>query len=365
MQENPYLEIIKSIYNVFTSDFSTTAISESCEISYTTVSELRRNKRELSNTSIEICNSLYRFAKQNQLDEQFLQKEKQKGSNNIINIEIPMKKVIVSFEPHDLFCLGLLHIKNESEIQSSDSFSRIDMSESLFIAENNKKYDAYDLGFRFNCRYAGTGPNNFADFIFDHSKMSKEEIQDVVFNHSIVEYDFHNDTLTPFESTIHQNNASFGMLHNKLIILFNFWDNNDMLRYNNKDELLLEKAAFDINLFRQIMQDQYEKSPDILHIRYIKNHLSDDTLKYKNKGSYFYARHNNVHIVIEFADYEIWLPYRIYQDKGSIFKNEEMASLLSALDITLNTQNENKFTNFLEKFKDSDPIQTLSITKID
>lgn len=51
--------------------------------------------------------------------------------------------------------------------------------------------------------------------------------------------------------------------------------------------------------------------PFFSHIHYIKNHLSDEAMQYNTKGPYFDANHNNTHIVIELADYKIWLPYRI------------------------------------------------------
>lgn len=63
--------IVRSVENVFESNFRTKEIAEKTGLSYTTVSDLRTGVRDLQTTSVEKFEKLYKFSILNDLNENF------------------------------------------------------------------------------------------------------------------------------------------------------------------------------------------------------------------------------------------------------------------------------------------------------
>ena len=89
------LEILNSIRNLFNSELSSSYISKKADIAYTSISELRNNKRSLEKVNFNAINRLYNLAvKENQNEENFNRKklsDLNDGTNlkkSAINIEL-------------------------------------------------------------------------------------------------------------------------------------------------------------------------------------------------------------------------------------------------------------------------------------
>lgn len=328
MYDNFFLEIIQSARNVLNSNFSTKEISDKCNVSYTTISELRHEKRDIRKSNLEICNALYLFAKNNNLDQQFLNNEKMKGKFKHIPLSLQINQIVVSFEYYDLFAYGIFkEINNSTRISKPNTLINLDISKSVFITNKEQIYDTYEFGHKFNCRYGGTGPNNLLRFLLQYSALDSHELEDVIFNNSVVQYDFESDTIQGFPSKIEGNSIELYSLNGKLIITLNNYDNS----HNEKINLI--DAVNDIATLNTILDEGYKFDNKLESFYYIpKEQITNDS-PYSRKSQIRYMRNNDIHIVLEYTDYEIWLPYRIYDSIKDVYLNDELKAFYNTLGI--------------------------------
>ncbi|EKZ0363066.1 hypothetical protein [Enterococcus faecalis] len=349
------LEMRISIRNVLDSDFTTKEISEACDISQTTINELRNKKREIGSTSFQNAYSLYRFAIVHKLDSRYLNKQEMKGNISYISLDINISKVIVSFEEYDLLAYGIL--KNISRKNDSpnrrDKLITNEVSTAVFVTKDGCVYDCEEFGYQFKCRYGGTGPNNFVDFLEEYTKMNREKLEEVIFNSSVVEYNFENDTITGFPAVIKGRPFQLYSFNEKLILFLNCYDNSfgALRRYGYNIDLL--SAATEIKFLASKLSEAYNLSTKIKDVTYIPKCDKDSKLSIKQLPRYNRFS-NDVSIIIDYGAFEFWLPYRIHQEKGDIFENEEMLQLLEGLDLSYNPEKK----SFIQTYFDSkEPIE--------
>lgn len=314
-----YNEIIKSIKNVFESNFSSKVISEETGLSYTTVNELRNEKRDLYSTSAENCSALYSFAIAHKLNQEVLNAQKRKGAYDAINLKLRIEKVVVAFNRLDLFSIGYMTIHDKYN-HEKDKLEYLSLSNSVFVTENKNCYDTYDFNEMFNCNYGGTGPNNFVRFVKKYSKIETNEIERVIFDNEIVIYDFKNDRIEGFKSNIDSEGIALNSYNSKLIITIDKSDKNDLDFYFNKIELI-----------RSIFNEHYDKETNIKRISYIYDYESDDTNKYRQRGKGINSI--NYRIILEFDSFEIWIPHFI--SENNVFDTDEMKRFINMLGIEI------------------------------
>lgn len=355
MMNNLSFEIRTSIRNVLNSDFTTKEISEACDISQTTINELRNKKREIASTSFQNALSLYWFAVTNKLDSNYLNKQEMKGNFSYISLDINISKVIVSYEEYDLLAYGIL--KNKSRKSSSpnrrDKLITNDVSTAVFITKDGCVYDCEEFGYQFKCRYSGTGPHNFVDFLEDYTKIKRNKLEEVIFNNNVVEYNFENDTITGYPSIIKGRPFQLYSFNEKLTLLLHGYDNSLQSLGRHGHNINLLSAATEIKFLANKLSEAFNLSTKIKDITYIPKGEGNSVLSIKQLPRYNQFS-NDVSIIIDYGSFEFWLPYRIRQEKGDIFKNEEMIQLLEGLDLTYNPEKK----NFIQTYFDSkEPIE--------
>lgn len=345
MNENYYNEMIQSIQNLFASNIRAKEISDKCGISYTTVSELKNNKREIHKSNLEICYSLYQFAKENKLDQKYLDSENMKGNYKHIPLSLEIKQIVVSFERYDLFAYGIFKEINKSlSITKPNTLINLDISKSVFITDKERVYDTYEFGHKFNCRYGGTGPNDLLRFIQKYSKLSVQELENTIFKSSVVVYDFENDKIEGLPSIIEGNNVELYSLNGKLIITLNNYDN-----YNN-DQIKLNDAIADIKILNQILDDCYKFDSTLDSFYYVPQEQLTDDSHFRRRSQIRFMRNNDIHIVLEYTDYEIWIPFRIYDTRNKdIYLNAELKAFYTSFGIAYNTSSKSILSPFTDK----------------
>ncbi|MFP3414347.1 hypothetical protein SB773_22600 [Bacillus sp. SIMBA_074] len=360
---NLNFELSMSIRNVLDSNFSTKEISDQCDISYTTINELRSGKREISKSSLQICRSLYNFAVRHHLNQEFLDSEKQKGNHKYIQLPIPIRKIMVSFEPHDLFAYGILKTNNTNSNypKKLDTLERLQLSTSVFITDQGKIYDTSEFGHQFNCRYGGTGPSNFVRFLEKYSKLSTQELEHVIFSNSVVEYNFELDEIKGFSSKIPEGATNFYSLNGKLIIILNHYDNH--ISRPKRDEITLESAARDVHFLQTTLENYYGKTSQLKSIKYIPNtKITNDSIYNRNIYNGYIHSNNDIQIVLEYSDYEIWFPYCISQTKGDIFMNHQLHSFMENIGIKYTPNQKNIIGKVIDNNTTIKDIMTLPIS---
>ena len=351
MYLEPFNEIIKSVNNVFQSSFSSSQISNETGISYTAISELRNNKRDIRNASFSILKKIYQFAKSNNLDNEFVTTESRKGSYKFIKIDLPIQKILVSFEELDLLAYGYSHFKktdnHKPEIQS------LTPSQNLFVTEDNILYDPEEFGLKFQCRYGGTGPNNLVRFIEEYSKISKEELEQTIFTNSVVEYDFVTDTIKGLESRIEGRPFSFYEKENRFIITLN--DQDIFIHDINDTEysLLLK----DLDCLLKILEKTFNFSNNLLKIHYVPDYQTAEQSDFSlsSHPSYSYYGRPLYKTILEFKDFEIWLPHS-YIVKNNALKSAFITSLLEHFNKDLSL-----IKNIMATQKNEDGTLTLNL----
>lgn len=360
MYQDLYFELLPSIQNVLDSNLSTKEISENCDISQTTVNELRNGKRELVKTSLQNALSLYHFACKNKINIEFTKQREKKKVFPSIPLDLSDGKIMVASEYLDLFAYGIL-----KESYSKDPFpnnnerlKHLDLSKAVFISSNDRIYTCNEFGHSFNCGYEGAGPRNFVNFLKKYSNIEETRLEQIIFNNSVIEYDFRNDIITSYPSLIENRPFSILSLDGKLILLLDKYDNS-VLR-NTIAKVTLDSAPSNILFLTKILEENYNLSTKIKNIYHIPENSQNSihSLRYIPK---FERPNNRVQIIIEFDDFEIWLPYKIHQTKGDIFKNPEMLSFLDGLGISYNPEKKNFIQTFRNSIENIDKISKLSI----
>lgn len=356
MMNNLRFEIRTSIRNVLNSDFTTKEISEACDISQTTINELRNKKRELGSTSFQNALSLYLFAVNHKLNSDYLNKQEMKGKVSHIGLDMNISKVIVSYEVYDLLAYGILKNKSrKNDLQNRrNKLITINVSTAVFITKDGGVYDCEEFGYQFKCRYKnGTGPKNFVDFLEEYTKLNRDKLEEVIFNNSVVEYNFENDTISGYPAVIEGSPFKLYSFNEKLILLLHGYDNSLQSLRRHGHNINLLSAATEIKFLASKLSEAFNLSTKIKDITYIPKGEGDSILSIKQlpRNNQF---SNDVSIIIDYGSFEFWLPYRIRQEKGDIFKNEEMIQLLEGLDLTYNPEKK----NFIQTYFDSkEPIE--------
>lgn len=355
------LEIKKSVQNLLKSSLSSKEISELTDISYTTISELRNGKRNLDSTSFQIIQSLYRIASEKGLSQKQINFEEKKGNNNIVSLEVPIKKIIVAFNEMDLFGLGFLLAENQIPLVPKDSnqIFRISLPNGgIMIDSNDKVYQNDTFNLNFNVNYGGTGPNNFVRFLEDHSKIPTSKLKEKIFNESILEYDFRYDSLIPISSKLPEIPFILYKKGTKLILAIE--DSNPFQStYDDKylaedDYDKIDKLSQGIKEIMQIMRENYnfDISPNAVH--YVP-HRAPDKMMYNTEpeiDSYF-SEKNQYHMIFEFKNFEIWLPYSLYLSKGNPFKHPVYQQFFENLGYYLNEEEIGSIKKFLKERRES------------
>lgn len=355
------LEIKKSVLNLLKSSFSSKEISELSDISYTTISELRNGKRNLDSTSFQIIQSLYRIASEKGLSQKQISFEEKKGNNNIVSLEVPIKKIIVAFNEMDLFGLGFLLSENPIPLIPKDpnQIYRIPLPNGgIMIDSNDIVYQNDTFNLNFNVNYGGTGPNNFVRFLEDYSKIPTSELQEKIFHESILEYDFRYDSLTPVTSKLPEIPFQLYKKNNKLILAIEdsnpFQSNYDDKYLDENDSDKIYKLSKCIKNIMQIMRETYnfEVSPTAVH--YVP-HLASDKKIYNTEPEFdnYFGEKSQYHMIFEFANFEIWLPYSLHLSKGNPFKHPVYQQFFENLGYYLNEDEIGSIRKFLKERKEN------------
>lgn len=356
-------ELTKSIENVLNSDFSSKELSEFCNVSYTTINELRSGKRDINNSGLHLCLKLYRFALNNNLADSFFVKESRKGNSPYVTLLTSMDKIFVSFNREDLFAYGMFKPNHSTSLGNPNKLETIYPSDAVFVTKDGTLLECSDFGFQFKCRYGGTGPHNFLDFLKQYSTISEEELKEVIFSSDVVEYDFESDQIIGHPSKIPGGAVDFYWLNGKLIIKLNNYDNSIYARRNpRQQEPTLESAASDIIYLATVLESQYNLSSELKDVLYVPRNSSDSRYTLYRGGLRF---SNDIHIALQFDSYEIWLPYSIHQNKGDIFTNPEFSQFLNDLGIEYVPEKKGILTSFLAVQNPITDIQRLNINNLD
>lgn len=308
---NFHNEIIKSIRNIFDSNISTNDISKDSGVPYDEILELRNNKKDIYSISVEDCIALYNFATTNRLNQEVLDYKNIKK----VNLQLPINKIIVSFNNQDLFALGKMIISNREEEFTRDNLVPLRLANSVFETENGKLYDSYEFNEKFNCNYGGSGPSALVNFIEKYSKIDINQLRNVIFNNEVVTYDLKNDKIIGEKINLDLSGIVLNKFNSKLIITLNNYLNIGIGSKNNT----LDGAIRQIDILNRILVDKYRKNSSLKSISYIYS-FKEDTLKYCDSETVTLDS-IKYRIILDYNDYEIWIPYFI-TDKDIIFSNE-------------------------------------------
>jgi hypothetical protein len=370
LYEEYLIEIKLTILNVFHSKFTSKEISEETGISYTTIVDLRSLKRNLDTTNFKNIESLYLFGAKHNLSYNFLSEEKKKGKYRIVPIDVPIKKIIVAFDEMELFPLGYLISEDNLPIISEDreKLEHIRLPNSgVVIDRYNHLFDAYQLGLSFNVNYNGGGPNTFVRFLEKYSKIPLEEIKRKIYTESILEYDFDYDTLTPLPSRLPEFPFELYKKNGRLIIAINNSSNDHFLSIDDDNDnnkiIALSKTIKEII---QIMENSYHFNVNPVALHYVPERAKNRyEYNLKDEAHYFYDD-NQYHMIFEFLNFEIWLPFSLGIDKGNPFKHPVYQNFFENLNYYLNEEELNffkqKYKEYIESNEPLDTIRTLSFT---
>lgn len=350
-------EIRKSIKNVLDGKFSTSEIAEFCNVSTTTINDLKKRKRNVDSSSLELCMNLYEFAMKNGVNEDAIRTEEMKGKNSYIEPSFEVSKLYVAFDEYDLIPYGALNIyEREYEFpKNHDQLDRLDLSDAVFITPYKKKINCRDLGYSFKCRYGGTGPHNLVNFLKKYTKINEEDLKDIIFSSEAIEYDFKKDTLRSLPKIFPEGSISVYSLKGKLELFLEAYDNSPIYKKGNYSKI--ELVAANILDLVEILREQYYLSPKLQYVHYYPSH--NDTSKYR-RGSLI-SHETEINIVFEFPEYEICLPYRIDQKKGDIFMSDDMQAILYGLGIDYRPENSGIVRSTIDSLKKIEGKQSLKV----
>jgi hypothetical protein len=351
------MEIDLSIRNVLNGNFSTSEIAKFCDVSTTTINDLKKRKRDIDSSSLELCMNLYQFAMQHGVNDDAIRAEEMKGRNSFIEPSFEVSKLYVAFDELDLIPYGAMNIyeRQYDFPRNHDQMDKLYLSDAVFITPNKKKLNARDLGYSFKCRYGGTGPNNLVDFLKNYSRISVDELKEVIFNSDVIEYDFKKDRIRGLPKRFREGSISLYSLKGKLEFFLEKFDNNPF--FKKAEDSSIEQAAVNILEIAEMLHEQYALSPLLKFVHYYPMH---DTYNEYTRETFTFHQ-SDIHIVFEFQEYEICLPYRIDQNKGDIFKSEEMQILLNGLGIEYKPENTGVFWGTIDSLKKIDGKQSLEV----
>jgi hypothetical protein len=364
---NMNIEIIKSIRNLLNSPITNKEIMESCELSNKTVSELRNRKKSLDTTSFSTISSLYWLAKRKKLDTISIELRERKGNYKSLPFEVDVKKVFVSFEKEDMFLNGVLLKQSMlggcDALQSSDdTLTRLDEPQAVLSLSSGELIDAWKVGYKFLCRYGGTGPSDFVNTLQKYSAIPKEDLQEIVFNSSSVVYDALNDTIKGLPTIAGDRRFDLYSYKGRLVIKLNYLDNSKLsndfseARGNRKKnkKISLSFLSDEIDFFRNIMKEKYESDCSVSKVKYINDLTTPETTIYNYDHNF--STLNDYRLIVEFEDYELWIPYIVEMPKrfkGIAFDSEGMTDFLSRLDVRYEKQ------NVIKKLKPKESISVI------
>lgn len=340
-------EVRNSIRNILTDEFSTSEIADYCEVSNSTINELKNGKRKIEASSFELAMNLYRFAMLHEVNDDNIRMEELKGKNCFIEPSFEVSKLFVAFNPQDLIPYGAMNVyeKKYDFPKNQDQLERLYLSDAVFVKPSGKMINCRDLGYSFKCRYAGTGPSNLVRFLSNYSRMSEEELQEVIYYSSVIEYDFKNDTIRGLPAAFSEGSIEAFSLQGKLEIILDEYDNNPSIIRGRKSEI--QTAAQSVKKLAVMMKEQYRLKSNLQYIHYYPD--QDDFSEHYTAS--VVSQHREINIILEFPEYDICIPYKIDQEKGDVFKSLEMTALLEGLGLEYNPEKAGVFRSTFESLK--------------
>lgn len=329
------IEIRESLFNLFNSNISSDIISDISDISIDEIKAIRNNISRIEELPLNKAFRLYNLAIKNKINKSFIDNQNKKGSCSQIKLDIPIKKLYVSQYDYGLFTLGMLEKMNRNyKLKDSiDNPERLLLARNIFLNKNDEV--VYKTNDKFLCGYTGSTPKEFVSFISEYSKLEKSEIEEIIFNNSIVSYDFYDDKLEGYK------NILLEIKDNNEEEFLNLYEYNGKLIINLLDKGLgewnnisLDEYIEKIYIVLNILKNQYKKDITFRQIKYIKKLSSDETKIYKLNKSLFDK--NIPDLVLEFDEFEIWLKTGLYSN--DIFRDKDMIKFLEKLDLKVNKE---------------------------
>lgn len=345
------LSMIFSVENIFNTNLTNKFISDYCGVSFTTISELRLGKRKLENTSFGTLTQLYRLAQDQGLNQEKIDKDKRKGHYDTISLNMPLEKIYVSRLPYDLFAHGFLETSRSSPImiENGNTLKRLNVTNSIFIDKYEDVYYTYNFDCRFNCGYGGNGPNDLIRFIQQYCNISEHILKKVIFSNDVVEYNFKNNTIKGFESKTKNLPFHLYTAFSKLIITFDIEEYESFL---HETDNRIPKILDNINRVEDILSNIYSFDCSLKGVRYAFRHSSEETKKYSFRNSYY-------HIILEYNNFEIWLPYTLSGENSNVLSNPVLLKILNDRN-TVNLSIKKK--RFVNPIKDKLPFPDIVST---
>ncbi|MDY6228795.1 MAG: hypothetical protein SPH93_14235 [Clostridium sp.] len=344
-------EVEDSIFNLLNSKISANKISEETKIDLEEVEELKKDILNIDKTSFDKIIKLYYCSVNNKLDRKFKNEELKKGTYKSVELNIPVRKLYVSGHHYGLFSIGKLEEKKQNCKLGycNNNLERLDLEQNIFI--NNDDCIEYK-GYIFTCGYNGAGPRSLSDFICKHSKLKKEEIENIIFNNDIIEYDFYEDKIISYE-----NNLLDGDKLNEFVELFRY--NNKLIIKILEPKKILKNYVQKIYKVCEILENKYNKDLSIKRVKYINKYNTEETKIYKS-DTYMLDR-NRIDLVLEFEEFEIWLSSGIYGD--DIFREKKMMEFIRELGIEIKIEAGllDKFIRKIQRYNIDNSIEILEI----
>ncbi|MDU2702383.1 MAG: hypothetical protein E7C47_09610 [Veillonella sp.] len=353
-------EIEESLFKLFESNISSEIISNNVNMSVDEIESIRNDILRIDDISYKNLIRLYNFAVEQKVNKAFLDKENKKGSCNRINIDIPVRKLYVSWGNYGLFSLGILEEKNKNhELKyKKDKVESLYLANNIFVNSYNEVVYKMDST-KFLCGHYGGGPISFKAFIREYSKINEREIEEIIYKNPIVSYDFYEDKLEAYENVLLENKNDN---YKEFIEIYKYNEKLIIKLVNNtidrRNEINLDECAEKIYIVLNILKDKYKKDINFRQIKYIKNYSSNET-KIFSKGL---LDKNAIDLILEFDEFEIWMCTGIHSD--DIFREEEMIKFLEKLGIKVDVENnliDTVLRKINRKFNEDGSIEILQI----
>ncbi|EPM6858992.1 hypothetical protein ACTPGW_002618 [Enterococcus faecalis] len=358
---NLNIELIRSVRNLLESDVSNKEIAETCKLSNKTVSDLRTNKKPLETVLFSTMSNLYFLSKSKKLDVFSQEEEKQKGTYSALPLQLDVKQIFVSFEKEDTFLNGFMV---KQEVSKPNELTRLDEPQAVFLLDSGELVNAWEVGYKFLCRYGGTAPNEFLRTLTQYSRIPEHKLQEIIFHSSSVLYDVKEDTIKGLTTVSKERKFDLFSYQGKLIITLKYLENELQFRESNelrggkKKEVTMDFVVDEIIFFREKLKEKYNYQSEIKKVKYINDAYDEKGIAQLYQSDSIYSHSNDFKIIIEFDDYELWIPYDLWLSKkykGDVFETEEMNILLSGLGISYDNE------SMLKKWKTVSPISEISL----
>ena len=329
------LEIELSILNLLNSDISSDIISKETKLDISEVDRIRKDGISTFELSFKKVWALYICSVNNKLNKKYIDAQNKKGTYSSVNVDIPLRKIYISQHEYGLFSIGIWKEKNVSynAYIDKDKLEKISMVNNVLINNSNDIFHIQPYSDSFLCGYYGGSPINLKDFLTKYSNIEAKEIENIVYNKSIVCYDFYEDKiegydniLTEVKDNIEREFLSLHKYKGKLIV--KLLNNSSRKNYKKSLDEYIDK----IYSICGILEREYGINTMLRQIKYIKCRNSKETEIYIEDKSRMNS--DRYDFVLVFDKFEIWLKTDIYSD--NIFMEKEIKNFLNDLGIKLN-----------------------------